>query len=121
MEILKVIETLESCSEDVVAYKLGATFADAVSEAVSLLIGQGEKIADLENALAESRWIPVTERLPEEAQAIEFHYRYADDKIRTGFVDVIRYYTINGEPFWGYVSGTIVTHWRPITGPKGDT
>ena len=89
MEILKIVETLQSYSEDTVAYKLDGVFANAVTEAVALLIGQGEQIADLENELRDerhrhdryvdfelaeaeelrklkerSRWIPVTERLP---------------------------------------------------------
>ncbi|MBQ6952057.1 MAG: hypothetical protein IJN44_11275 [Clostridia bacterium] len=48
MEILKIVETLQSVTPDLISYKLGATFACAVEEAVSLLIAQGERIADLE-------------------------------------------------------------------------
>lgn len=68
MTILKIIETLQIYSEDFIAYKLDGGFANAVTEAVSLLIGQGEQIADLQNELRKTReaqrWIPVTERLP---------------------------------------------------------
>lgn len=52
MNILKIAEVLESYSEDVLAYKLDGDFANAVTEAVRLLISQGEQIADLENKLA---------------------------------------------------------------------
>lgn len=51
MEILKIVETLQSITTDLISYKLGAPFAHAVEEAISLLITQGERIADLEEAL----------------------------------------------------------------------
>ncbi len=51
MEILKIVETLQSITPDLISYKLGATFAYAVEEAVSLLVAQGERIADLEDKL----------------------------------------------------------------------
>lgn len=51
MEILKIIETLQSITPDLISYKLGAPFAHAVEEAVSLLVAQGERIADLEAQL----------------------------------------------------------------------
>ena len=51
MTILKIIEALQSYSEDILAYKLDGGFANAVTEAVSLLISQGEQIADLQNEL----------------------------------------------------------------------
>jgi len=69
MEILKIVEALQSYSEDTVAYKLDGNFACAVSAAVELLVKQGEQIADLQNELQkmkeQNRWIPVTE-LPKE-------------------------------------------------------
>jgi hypothetical protein len=49
MEILKIIQQLQSYSEDVVAENMGSDFARAVTEAVSLLISQGERIAELES------------------------------------------------------------------------
>lgn len=51
MGILEVLENLQEYSEDEVAARLDSRFVHAVSEAVSLLIGQGEEIADLQNAL----------------------------------------------------------------------
>lgn len=51
MEILKIVETLQQPGFELLNYKMGATFACAVEEAVSLLIAQGERIADLEDKL----------------------------------------------------------------------
>ena len=51
MEILKIIEHLQSYPENMVAYKLDGCFANAVTEAAELLVKQGERIADLEAAL----------------------------------------------------------------------
>lgn len=63
MEILKILKTLEQSSLDLIAEKIGCEFADAVSNAMTLLVSQGERIAELEE---QHRWIPVTERLPED-------------------------------------------------------
>lgn len=90
MEIMDVILTLQRYSEEMLTYKLDAEFAAAVEAAVNLLEAQGERITDLENELQDERyrhdrlqdfevaeaeelrkareqlrWIPVTERLPE--------------------------------------------------------
>lgn len=62
MEILKIITTLQSYSEDILAYKLDGSFAGAVTEAVSLLVQMGERIAELEE---QNQWVPVSERLPD--------------------------------------------------------
>lgn len=51
MEILRIVETLQEPGFELLNYKLGATFACAVEEAVSLLVSQGERIADLEDKL----------------------------------------------------------------------
>lgn len=51
MTILKIIETLQIYSEEFIAYKIDRQFASAVTEAVSLLISQGERIAELEAGL----------------------------------------------------------------------
>jgi hypothetical protein len=56
MEILKIIEELQSYGEDFLTYKLDGDFANAVTEAVSLLISQGEQIADLQNELGYERY-----------------------------------------------------------------
>lgn len=49
MEILKIVEALQGYSEDTVAYKLDSRFAFAVTEAVRLLVEQGERLAELDN------------------------------------------------------------------------
>lgn len=61
MEILKVVETLQQPGFELLNYKLGATFACAVEEAVSLLVSQGERIADLEDKLEKINATGLTE------------------------------------------------------------
>lgn len=65
MEILKIVETLQEPGFELLNYKLGATFACAVEEAVSLLVSQGERIADLEDKLEK---LNATGLTPEEIQ-----------------------------------------------------
>ena len=55
MEIFKIVQTLQSCSTDFIAYKMGSEFAYAVEEAVALMIQQGEQIAQLEERLGAER------------------------------------------------------------------
>lgn len=62
MELQEILDTLKGLSQELVAYKLGGPFANAVQEAARLLVAQGEKIVQVE---AQNRWIPVTERVPE--------------------------------------------------------
>lgn len=50
MEIMKIITTLQSFDEGYIMYKMGDEFATAVTEAVKLLVAQGERIAELEAA-----------------------------------------------------------------------
>lgn len=63
MEIMKILKALEQPSQELITDKMGSEFADAVNDAMALLISQGERIAELEE---QHRWIPVTERLPED-------------------------------------------------------
>lgn len=51
MEILKIVKTLQEPGFVLLNYKMGAEFAQAVEDAVSLLVAQGERIADLEDKL----------------------------------------------------------------------
>lgn len=53
MNILKIIQQLQFYSEDVVTENMGSDFASAVTEAVSLLISQGERIAELESEVTQ--------------------------------------------------------------------
>lgn len=65
MTIMDIILNLQRYSTEVLAYKLDAEFAAAVDAAANLLEAQGERIADLENELRDERWIPVTEKMPD--------------------------------------------------------
>ena len=139
MTILKIIETLQIYSEDFIAYKLDGQFANAVTEAVALLIGQGERIADLENELREerhrhdryvdfelaeaeelrklkerSRWIPVTERLPDIGDRCLCN-------VKSFAFPGSFYHAILPYDKYGFVEGGIytddVTHWMPLPEP----
>jgi hypothetical protein len=139
MEILKIIETLQIYSEDFIAYKLDGGFANAVTEAVSLLISQGEQIADLQNELRDERyrhdryvdfelaeaeelrkareaqrWIPVAERLPEP-------WKWVLCYCRAGIIETLRYDDLMGDwdtphPSRCYMKG-FVTHWMQLPDP----
>ena len=139
MTILKIIEALQSYGEDVLAYKLDGGFANAVTEAVSLLIGQGEQIADLQNELRDERyrhdryvdfelaeaeelrkareaqrWIPVTERLPEEFSSV-IVYRKTKTYSMLHYSSALGFHFYDSE--WGDVTVDNVTHWMPLPEP----
>lgn len=104
MEILEIVKTLQAYTEDVVAYKLDSEFAHAVVEAVALLIEQGERLTDVE-----SKWIPVTERLPKPFEIVLVYDR-------TGKSINWAYMTEHRE--WvGAIVAHIVTHWMPLPEP----
>ena len=115
MTILKIIEELQSYGEDFLTYKLDGGFANAVTEAISLLIGQGEQIADLQNELREAReaqrWIPVTERLPDIGDRCLCN-------VKSFAFPGSFYQTILKYDKFGFIEGCIytddVTHWMPI-------
>ena len=65
MEILKIVKTLQEPGFVLLNYKMGAEFAQAVEDAVSLLVAQGERIADLEDKLEKFNATGLT---PEEIQ-----------------------------------------------------
>lgn len=138
MTILKIIETLQIYSEDFIAYKLDGGFANAVTEAVSLLISQGEQIADLQNELRDERyrhdrvqdfevdeaeelrkareaqrWIPVTERLPEK-HTIVFVYR---PKMAIKFM--VSYFGVDCfcDGAMDIHGNEVITHWMPMPQP----
>ena len=77
----ELIKRLHRYSENCVAYKLDADFADAVQQAADAIeeMQSAERkflhiISDLESQIdqlkRERKWIPVTERLPEDGQDI---------------------------------------------------
>ena len=107
MDILKIVETLQSFSEDAVAYKLGGEFGCAVTEAVNLLVEQGERITDLENKLAtvNGGWIPVSLGfLPEQGQEVIV----CDGGVLKPSVFSYRFWDKN------YDSFKHITHWMPM-------
>ena len=65
MEILKIVKTLQEPGFVLLNYKMGAEFAQAVEDAVSLLVAQGERIADLDDKLEK---LNATGLTPEEIQ-----------------------------------------------------
>lgn len=124
MEILKIIETLQSYSEDVVKYKLDGKFAHAVTEAVELLVTQGEKIAELEE---KNRWVPVTEPPKKDGRYLVlgesgncFDAEYDSNVDDCGkFGEWVGYYDPHTLGYvdadWEAYSG--ITHWKPMPEP----
>lgn len=114
MEILKVVEALQSYQEEVIAYKTESRFAHTVQEAISLLIGQGEQIADLQN---EARWIPVSERCPDAEWILHGeqtgHELEVIVKIEYAETATVLFYDgHDGEKIYYPVS-----HWKPMPKP----
>ena len=111
VEILKIIEKLQIYSEDFIAYKLDGGFANAVTEAVSLLISQGERITELKER---SRRIPVTERLPDIGDRCLCN-------VKSFAFPGSFYHAILPYDKYGFVEGGIytddVTHWMPLPEP----
>ena len=117
MTILKIIETLQIYSEDFIAYKLDGQFANAVTEAVALLIGQGERITELEE---QNLWVPVTERLPERGNLVLCIGKKGGMFLASGMT------LFSDGSCWCSVpnarSGRNATHWMPLPEPpKEDT
>ena len=125
MTILEIIETLQIYSEDFIAYKLDGQFANAVTEAVSLLISQGEQIADLENKLAtvNGGWIPTSLGLyPDKQRTYLCLVKFPEAK--EAFPHCLNWHLygyngfINGPHFSDEgMNGMRVTHWMPLPEP----
>jgi hypothetical protein len=143
MEILKIIEKLQIYSEYFIANKMNGGFANAVTEAVSLLISQGEQIADLQNELLDERyrhdryvdfelaeaeelrkareaqrWIPVTEKLPDRTMQCVCRYVYGDDVVFP-FYQALWYFIDSNKPHFQHEGHMRlrVTHWMPLPEP----
>lgn len=127
----ELIKRLHRYSENCVAYKLDADFADAVQQAADAIENTSKAYQMMAEAyeaeVTKRRWIPVTEQLPEEKinqNTLDFEYVLC----ATTFGDV-RPYKFGrrigqGEPhFWnggGYVD-TYITYWQPLPKPpKGE-
>ena len=136
MNILKIAEVLESYSESHISCKLDLEFAEAVTEAVSLLISQGEQIADLQNELRDERyrhdrvqdfevaeaeelrkareaqrWIPVSERLPDKFNRVLALLKGSKFQV------VARIIGGKWVVSWNNDRCPEITHWMPLPEP----
>lgn len=116
MDILKIVRALESTPIEIITHDMNCEFTTAVSEAASLLVSQGERIAELEE---QNRWIPVTERLPTPYVDVITCRR---DFLARGTTIGKEYITIrdNEIPSWSQDYQTWkskVTHWMPLPEP----
>ena len=95
---------------------------DKAADAIEELQGRAkvlEKVAD-KWCEAMPKWIPVTERLPENQGQFLTRYGYGDASIETGqfFYGVLYYFYADAEPHWQHESaGVEVTHWMPLPEP----
>ena len=106
--------TLQIYSEDFIAYKTDTHFARAVTEAVSLLISQGEQIADLENKISTMNggWIPTKLGfLPEEHG--QYLCNVKSHAFPGSYYPAVLRYNQNGFNC-GNICNEDVTHWMPI-------
>lgn len=124
MEILKIVERLEDYSRKIFAVMADEEFTETMSEAASLLIRQGEKIADLESKVAEleaqNRWIPVTERVPEHTENVLVLCtdKFANVRLEQAYL-LAQYNPEDGWilEMWPEKESPNVTHWMPLPVP----
>jgi len=121
----ELVKRLHRYTENCVAYKLDADFASAVQEAadaieefIAKLNHADDQIERLVEAAEERRWIPVTERLPEEHVFVLI--RQDDDRMMVAVrVDGdwwYRYFAYDVDRWDENEQGTI-THWMPLPEP----
>lgn len=105
----ELIKRLRVYSEAVVAFKLDADFAAAVTEAASVIEMLSDHLRDVPKKVP--RWIPVTERLPEESG------QYLICATENGITH------ISMAKYWRhfYLTGRMaywkITHWMPLPEP----
>lgn len=67
------------------------------------------------------RWIPVTERLPEEERQVLAYYgfNHGDGDLEMMFMQVLDYYAHDPKPHFQHegTNGMTVTHWMPLPEP----
>ena len=134
MEILEIVAKLESYSADERGFVKGDEQSVVMAAAAALLIGQGGKIVDLENKIAEmeaaERWIPVTEGMPPERESIIPGFGTVSKPVLVTWVDPTsdRHYpedrfvresaTRNGEFRLTHINGDLVAvAWKPYPAP----
>lgn len=117
MDILNIVWSLQSYSESQISNKLDLEFAEAVTEAVRLLVEQGDRIVDLENKLAtvNGGWIPVSLGFTPEPFVSVLGYM-----TDAGFYPPVRecFLLDNGEYYFPALSDCHpVSHWMPMPEP----
>ena len=100
-----LIEHLIELSEMKFNDEPAASLVDYIGEAVEVI--QSLK-AQIEELKAASKWIPVSERLPEEPNQVYVWYSYSNGCTGTASL-------FQGE----FNDHKYVTHWKPITPPEG--
>lgn len=85
---------------------------------VQYLGGLEEKIADhlIFNGVTVQRWIPVSERLPDETD----YYLYKAEGVYRGLKDGVGVsFFMHKAKKWKRTNGDFVTHWMPLPEPPG--
>lgn len=93
MEILKIVEALQSYTEDVVAYKLDSRFACAVTEAVKLLVEQERREHDQTKEDRESAESAL-KAAEQGKQAAEAELVAAQKRLKMADRDIMEYETL---------------------------
>jgi hypothetical protein len=128
-ELVKRLREAEGWRNASEHYSLMKQAADAIKE---LQAGEKKFLRNIsalemenENLKRGGRWIPVTERLPEDERNVLVCYGFTHDGVMTErrFMGVIEYFAFDVVPHWQHEStGLTVTHWMPLpTPPKEET
>ena len=95
---------------------------EALNMAISALREQSsatQRVINTENAL--NKWIPVTERLPEDEGKVLACYGFDskhDGNLGMMFVGTLTYFCFDNNPHWQHSScSLVVTHWMPLPEP----
>ena len=120
IEILKQAEEATPCALDPGVDCKGKRCVDCVREAsADRLIASGVVVSKMETT---TRWIPVTERLPERDGKYLCNYHFGEHRNRT-FTQVLDYYATDKAPHFQHENsyGMKVSHWMPLPAPpKGE-
>ena len=125
MEILRVVEKLETYVHKIFAVMVDEEFTETLTEAAKLLVQQGERITDLEER---NRWIPTSVRLPEVGgnYFVVVKYKYDFEKEYSYDTDFAEFTFSDGyiDNCWNTYNDwnegqqyLHITHWMPIPEP----
>lgn len=118
-ELVKKIRAL-TAQETRIGLKTQAESADAIEELQRQIDGW---IEQERNALLKSipKWIPVTERLPEEDCHVLAYYgfNHGDGHLGRMFIQVLDYFARDPRPHFQHegLNGMTVTHWMRLPEP----